>query len=198
MNVRSCKDCIRKVLLFTVLYATWQKLAENQHQRWDSFYTQKILIQNLLWPHETWKECGSFAAFGNEIWCMDLAYVDKMTKKNNGVKYLLVRQHLFGRTVNAKGMKRKIPKKLWKPFHPWLQKRKWPKKVWVDKKIELAGVFKKVRAAEGVQVYSTMSETKWAFAECTLRSFKKVLALRGRFWIKVYTQITSIYRYPKL
>ena len=31
MNVRSCKDCMRKVLLLTVLYATWQKLAGYQY-----------------------------------------------------------------------------------------------------------------------------------------------------------------------
>ena len=28
---------------------------------------------------------------------MDLAYADKLAKKNNGVKYLLVRQDLFDR-----------------------------------------------------------------------------------------------------
>ena len=39
---------------------------------------------------------------------MDLAYVDKLAKDNNGVKYLLVCRHdLFDRTVGAKGMKRK-------------------------------------------------------------------------------------------
>ena len=28
----------------------------------------------------------AFAGFRNEIWCMDLAYVDKLAKQNNGVK----------------------------------------------------------------------------------------------------------------
>ena len=49
----------------------------------------------------------AFARFKNEIWCMNLAYFDKLAKENNGVKYLLVRQDLFDRTVNAKGMKTK-------------------------------------------------------------------------------------------
>ena len=40
----------------------------------------------------------AFARFKNENWCMDLAYVDKLSKENNGVKYLLVRQDLFDRT----------------------------------------------------------------------------------------------------
>ena len=53
------------------------------------------------------KRMRAFARFKNEILCMDLAYVDKLAKKNNGVKHLLVRQDLFDRTVNAKGMKTK-------------------------------------------------------------------------------------------
>ena len=47
----------------------------------------------------------AFARLKNEIWCMDLAYVDKLAKDNIGVKYLLARQDLFDRTVDAKGMK---------------------------------------------------------------------------------------------
>ena len=53
------------------------------------------------------KRMRAFARFSNEIWCKDLAYVDKLAKENNGVKYLLFRQDLFDRTVNAKGMKTK-------------------------------------------------------------------------------------------
>ena len=62
------------------------------------------------------KRMKAFARFKNEIWCMDLAYVDKLAKDNNGVKYLLVRQDLFHRTVDAKGMKKKIPRKLFVHF----------------------------------------------------------------------------------
>ena len=38
---------------------------------------------------------------------MILEYVDKLPKHNNGVKYLLVRQDLSDRSVDAKGMKKK-------------------------------------------------------------------------------------------
>ena len=47
----------------------------------------------------------AFARFRNEFWCIDLAFVVKLAKENNGAKYLLVRQDLFDGTVNAKGMK---------------------------------------------------------------------------------------------
>ena len=85
MNVRSCKDCIHKVLLLTVLYATWQKLADYQYQSLDSFYIQRILIQNLLLAARKFNGMRAFARFRNEIWCMDFAYVSKLGKENNGV-----------------------------------------------------------------------------------------------------------------
>ena len=53
------------------------------------------------------KRMKAFARFKNEIWGVDLAYVDKLANYNNGVKYLLVHQDLFDRTVDAKGIKTK-------------------------------------------------------------------------------------------
>ena len=32
------------------------------------------------------KKMRAFAKFRNEVWCMNLAYVDKLSKENNGVK----------------------------------------------------------------------------------------------------------------
>ena len=111
------------------------------------------------------KRMRAFARFRNEIRCMDLAYVDELAKENNDVKYLLVRQELFDRTVNAKGMKTKVSQETVKAFSSMFTKKNRPKKIWVDKGTEFAGAFKKFSAREGIQVYSTMSETKAAFAE---------------------------------
>ena len=106
---------------------------------------------------------------------MDLAYVDKLAKENDGVKYLLVRQDLFDRTVNAKGLKTKDSQETVKAFSSMITKRNRPKKNWIDKETEFAEAFKKICAAEGIQVYSTLSETKAAFAERTIRSLKNIL-----------------------
>ena len=74
---------------------------------------------------------------------MDLAYVDNLAKRDNGVKYLLVRRDLFDRTVNAKGMKTKDSQETAKAFSSTITKKNRPKKVWFDKGIESAGAFKK-------------------------------------------------------
>ena len=81
----------------------------------------------------------AFARFKCEISCMDRAYVDKMAKDNNGVKYSLVRQDLFDRTVDAKGMKTKDSKETVKTFSKMITNKNRPKKTWVHQGIEFAG-----------------------------------------------------------
>ena len=86
----------------------------------------------------------ALARFKNEIWCMDLAYVDKLAKDINGVKYLLFRQDLFDRTVDAKGMKTKDSEETARASLIMITKKNRPKKVWVDKGKEFAREFKKL------------------------------------------------------
>ena len=119
------------------------------------------------------KRMKAFARFNNETWCMDLAYVDKMAKDNNGVNYLLVRQDLFDRTVDSKGMKTKDSKETVKTFSEMITKER--QKNLVDQGTKFAGKFKKFCSAEGIEIYSTMSETKAAFAERPIRSLKYIL-----------------------
>ena len=69
----------------------------------------------------------AFARFKNELWCMDLAYVDELAKDNNGVKYLLVRQDLFDRTVESKRMKTKDSNKTARAFLNMITKKNRPK-----------------------------------------------------------------------
>ena len=117
----------------------------------------------------------AFVRFKNDIWCMDLAYVDELSKDNNGVKCLLVRQDLFDRTVDAKGMKTKESKETVKTFSKMITKKNRSKKIWIDQGTEFAGEFKKFCSAEGIEISSRMSETKVAFAEHTIRSLKNIL-----------------------
>ena len=94
----------------------------------------------------------AFARFKNDICCLDLAYVDKLAQDNNGVNYFLVRQDLFDKTVDAKGMKTKDSKETIKTFAKLITRKKTPKKVWVDQGTEFAGEFKKIYSAEGIEI----------------------------------------------
>ena len=72
-------------------------------------------------------------------------------------------------------MKTKDSKETVKTFSKIITKKNRPKKIWVDQGSEFAGEFKKFCSAEGTVIYSTMSETKTAFAERTIRSLKNIL-----------------------
>ena len=71
----------------------------------------------------------AFARFRNEICRVDLACVDKLAKDNNGVKYLLIRQDLFDRTVDAKGMKTKDSMKTVRAYLTMITKKNRPKQL---------------------------------------------------------------------
>ena len=52
------------------------------------FLHSKASYKKLHLAAQKVKRMRAFGRFRNEIWCMDLAYVDKLPKENNGVKYL--------------------------------------------------------------------------------------------------------------
>ena len=91
------------------------------------------------------------------------------------MKYLLVHQGLFDRTVDAKVMKTKDSKETVKTFSKMNTKKNRPKKIWVKQGTEFAGEFEMFCSPEGMEIYSTMNETKAAFEERLLRPLKQVL-----------------------
>ena len=62
------------------------------------------------------KRIRAFARFKLEIWCMDLAYGDKLAEHLIGVKFLPVCKNLFDRTEDDKRMKTKDSKEAVKTF----------------------------------------------------------------------------------
>ena len=115
-----------------------------------NFLNSKASYRNITLEARKFKRMRAFARFRNEIWCMNLAFVDKLAKENNGVKYLLVRQDLLHRISNAKRMKTKDSQETVKALSSMITKRNRPKNVWVDKGTEFAGAFKKFCAAERI------------------------------------------------
>ena len=137
------------------------------------------------------KRVKSFARFKKEIWYMDLVYVDKLAKNNNGVMYLLVRQDLFDRTVDSKRMKIKGSKKTVRAFLAMITK-KWPKKIWVDKGTEFAGEFKKLQNWRITYLlYNEWNQggTCWMYNRIPETY---ILPLQGSQWIQIHSQIDSI------
>ena len=72
---------------------------------------------------------------------MDLAYVHKLAKDNNDVKYILVRLDLFDRILDAKGMKTKHSKEIVRAVLTMITEKNRPNKIWVEKETEFSGDF---------------------------------------------------------
>ena len=151
------------------------KAAKLSPSKVKEFLHSKTSYTRFTQATRKFKGIRAFARFKDEKWCMDLAYVDKLARDNNGLNYLLVRQDLFDKTLDAKGMKTKDSKEEVKTYSKLITKKNRPKKIWVDQGTEFAREFKNFCGAEGIEFYSTMSETKAAFAERTIRSLKSIL-----------------------
>ena len=105
----------------------WQKLASYPFPRLDSFYIQKTYTKFTLATRK-FKRMRAFARYNNEIWCMDLAYVDKLANDNRGIKYFLVRQDVFDKTIDVRGLKTKDSKEALRAFTQMITKRKRPQR----------------------------------------------------------------------
>ena len=129
------------------------------------------------------KRLSVYARYINDIWCMDLAFVDKLSSENKGIKYLLVCVDIFSRYVRVEPMRNKYATTTKNAFMRMLRNVKhhvkqpphYPNTLWVDQGTEFAGEFKKFCNTKGMKIYSTHSETKAAYAERAIRSLKRIL-----------------------
>ena len=110
----------------------------------------------------------------DEIWCMDLAYMDKLAKWNDGIKYLLVCVDIFSRRIRVQPMKTKSAPSAKSAFMKMLTTTQ-PKKVWVDQGTEFEGAFSTFCKSVNIKIYHSYSETKAAYAERAIRSLKNMI-----------------------
>ena len=110
----------------------------------------------------------------DEIWSLDLAFVDKLAQYNHDVKYLLVAVDCMSRYLRVQPLKSKYATTTAEAFK-LMTTTKQPEKVWVDKGTEFKGSFEALCKKKGINTYSTESEKKSAFAERNIRSLKNLI-----------------------
>ena len=103
-------------------------------------------------PIRCFRRLQAFSKYISEIWCMDLAFVDKLASQNNGVKYLLVAVDIFSRFVRVQTMKTKYAKDTLQAFRKMILRKNTPEKLWVDKETEYGGTFKKFCKEKDIEV----------------------------------------------
>ena len=113
----------------------------------------------------------------NHIWSIDVAYMEKIGKFNDGYKYLLLAVDVLSRRIRVQPLKNKTSKAATSAFEKMInfETLDFPIKIWVDQGKEFKGEFAKFCASNAIHVYHTFSETKSCMAERYIRTLKTLL-----------------------
>ena len=118
-----------------------------------------------------------YSQFKDNIWGVDLADIQSLSKKNKGIKYLLCAIDLFSKYAFVIPLKDKKGISITNAFDKIIKqfKRK-PNKLWVDQGSEFHNrVFKKWLSDNDIIMYATFNEGKSVVAERFIRTLKNKL-----------------------
>ena len=125
-----------------------------------------------------------YSAFKDNIWGVDLADMQLLSKYNKGIRFLLCVIDIFSKYTWVVPLKDKKGISIVKAFQSILkQSNRKPNKIWVDKGSEFYNAyFKKWLRDSNIVIYSTHNEGKSVVAERFIRALKS----------KIYKYMTSI------
>ena len=128
-------------------------------------------------PIRSFRRLQAFSKYINEIWCRDLAFVDKLASQNNGVKYLLVAVAVdnVSRFIRVQTMKTKYAKDTLQAFRKMISRKRLLKNFGLIKEENMGEFLKNFARGKTLKFYSTMSERKAAFAERAIQSLKHII-----------------------
>ena len=113
-----------------------------------------------------------YSSFRNNIWSVDLADMQSLSKYNRGIKCLLCAIDLFSKYVWVVPLKDKGGITIVNAFQKIISKRK-PNKIWVDQGGELYNnIFKRFLKINNIEMYSLYNEGKSVVAERFIRTLK--------------------------
>ena len=125
-----------------------------------------------------------YSTFKDNIWGVDLADIQLLSKYNKGIRFLLCVIDIFSKYAWVVPLKDKKGISIVKAFQIILkQSNRKPNKIWVDKGSEFySAYFKKWLRDNDIVMYSTHNEGKSVVAERFMRTLKS----------KIYKYMTSI------
>ena len=133
------------------------------------------------------KKCNKrkvYSQFRDNIWGVDLADTQSLSKKNKGIKYLLCAINLFSKYAFVVPLKDKKGISITNAFKKIIkQSNGKPDKIWVDQGSEFYNRdFKKWLSSNNIIMYLTYNEVKSVIAERFIRKLKN----------KLYKHMTAI------
>ena len=118
-----------------------------------------------------------YSQFKDNIWGVDLADMQSLSRKNKGIKYLLCAIDLFSKYAFVIPLKDKKGISIVNAFDKIIkQSERKPNKIWVDQGSEFyTSNFKKWLSDKNIIMYSTYNEGKSVVAERFIRTLKNKL-----------------------
>ena len=118
-----------------------------------------------------------YSQFKDNIWGVDLADMQSLSRKNKGIKYLLCAIDLCSKYAFVVPLKDKKRISIVNAFNKIIkQSNRKPNKIWVDQGSEFYNrVFKKWLSDNDIIIYSTFNEGKSVVAERFIRTLKNKL-----------------------
>ena len=118
-----------------------------------------------------------YSQFKDNIWGVDLADMQSLSRKNKGIKYLLCAIDLYSKYAFVIPLKDKKGISIVKAFNKIInQSSRKPNKIWVDQGGEFYNnVFEKWLSDNDINMYSTYNEGKSVVAERFIRTLKNKL-----------------------
>ena len=118
-----------------------------------------------------------YSKFKDNIWGVDLADMQSLSRKNKGIKYLLCAIDLYGKYAFVIPVKDKKGISIANAFNKIIkQSNRKPNKIWVDQGGEFYNnVFEKWLSDNDINMYSTYNEGKSVVAERFIRTLKNKL-----------------------
>ena len=117
-----------------------------------------------------------YSQFKDNIWGVDLAEMQSLSRKNKGIKYLLCAIDLYSKYAFVIPLKDKKGISIVNAFNKIIkQSNRKPNKIWVDQGGEFYNVFEKWLSDNDINMYSTYNEGKSVVAERFIRTLKNKL-----------------------
>ena len=114
-----------------------------------------------------------YSTFKDNIWGIDLADMQSLSKYNKGIKYLLFAIDLFSKYVWVIPLKDKKGTSIVNAFQKIISEERKPNKIWVDQGSEFYNKsFKDFLKINNIEMYSTFNEGKFVVAERFIRTLK--------------------------
>ena len=140
-----------------------------------------------------------YSSFRDNIWGVDLADMQSLSKYNKGIKYLLCAIDLFSKYAWAIPIKDKKGTSIVNAFKNIISKEKKPNKIWVHQGSEFYNnSFKEFLKINNTEMYSRYNEGKSVVAERFIRTlknkiFKHMRAISKNVYFDVLDDVVNKY-----